>query len=90
MSSVDKIVDSEWTAVVEQMVAVGRQLPQCGDAARLRVLVSRLQSAIVDGGDVESALSTLAEASARALEDDAWLQLDRLVQHLKASLRPVQ
>ena len=70
-------------AAVEQMADVVRRLPQCDRAAKLRVLVSRVRTAVIEGGDLEGARSALADASARALEDDPWAQLDCLVQHLK-------
>ena len=74
------------TTRLDEPKAAASQLPACERAAKLAGLVRRIEWTRADGGDVMAAITALALATQRALEDDPWVQLDRLVQRLRRDM----
>jgi hypothetical protein len=74
------------TAAIEELKIAASQLPACERAAKLAALVRRIEWTLADGADPTAAISALAQATQRTLEDDPGFQLCRLAQHLYREL----
>ena len=79
--------DSHLVDAIERLNTAAACLPSCDRAAKLRGLIKCLEWAVADGSDVMQPIITLVRASRLALDDDPWVQVNRLAQDLERELQ---